>query len=80
MGNRRELLERLTRQPRLEPHVRIPHVPLDLRLRRERRDRVDHDEADRARADQDLGDLERLLPRVGLGDEEAVGLIAGEFI
>ena len=80
MGNRRELLERLTRQPRLEPHVRIPHVPLDLRLRRERATESITMRPTVPERTRILGDFERLLPRVGLGDEEAVGLIAGEFI
>ena len=42
----------------------------------ERGDRVDHEHVERARADQHVGDLERLLPRVGLGDEEVVDVDA----
>src|SRR3954468_24332679 len=63
----RELAERLTHQPGLESDVAVAHLALDLGLRRERRDRVDRDDVERARADQQLGDLERLLAVVGLG-------------
>ena len=42
----------------------------------ERRDRVDRDDVERAAADQQLGDLERLLAGVGLGDEQIVDVDA----
>jgi hypothetical protein len=56
--------------------VAVPHLALDLGLRRQRRDRVDRDDVERARADQELRDLERLLARVGLGDEQIVDVDA----
>ena len=54
----------------------VPHLALDLGLRRQRRDRVDRDDVERARADQELGDLERLFPVVGLRDEKLVDVDA----
>src|SRR5581483_6332633 len=65
-----ELPQRLAHEPRLEADVRVAHLALDLRLRRERRDGVDRDDRERARAHEELADLERLLTRVGLRDEE----------
>ena len=67
-----ELAQRLAHQPRLEADVGVPHLALDLGLRRQGGDRVDRDDVERAGADEQLGDLERLLARVGLGDEQLV--------
>jgi hypothetical protein len=52
--------------------VGVAHLALDLRLRRQRGDRVDRDDGQRAGAHEQLADLERLFPRVGLGDEQLV--------
>ena len=71
-----ELAERLRHQPRLEADVRVAHLSLDLRLRRQGGDRVDRDDGQRSRADEQLGDLERLLARVRLGDEQVVDVDA----
>src|SRR5512141_2297223 len=65
-----ELAKRLGHEARLKPHVGVPHLPLDLRLRNQRGDGVDHQDVERAAADQHFRDLEGLLPRVGLGDQE----------
>ena len=54
----------------------VAHLALDLGLRGERGDRVDRDDRQRARADEQLGDLERLLAGVGLRDEELVDVDA----
>ena len=54
----------------------VAHLALDLGPRRERGHRVDHDHVDRARADEHVGDLERLLARVGLGDQQLVDVDA----
>jgi hypothetical protein len=51
----------------------IAHVALELGLRDQRRDRVDHDDVDRSRAHQHVGDLERLLAVVGLREEQLLG-------
>ena len=56
--------------------MRVAHLALDLGLGHERRDRVDDDHVERARSDEHVGDLERLLPRVGLGDVELVDVHA----
>jgi hypothetical protein len=56
--------------------VAVPHLALDLGLGRQRRHRVDRDNVERARADEQLGDLECLLTRVGLGDEQVVDVDA----
>ena len=56
--------------------MRVAHVALDLRLRHQGGHRVDDHDVDGARADQDLADLKRLLPRVRLGDEQLVDVDA----
>ena len=56
--------------------MRVAHIALELGLGHERGDRVDHDDVDRPRADEHVCDLERLLPRVGLRDEEFVDVDA----
>ena len=71
-----ELPQRLAHQPGLQPDVGVAHLALDLRLRHERRDRVDRDDVERPGADEELRDLERLLSRVGLGDEQLVDVDA----
>ena len=54
----------------------VAHLAFELRLGDERGHGVDDDDVHRAAADQDLGDLERLLAEVGLGDEEVVDVDA----
>ena len=61
------------------PTWRLPHLALELHPRGQRGDRVDGDDVDRARADQHVDDLERLLAVVGLGDEQLVGVDADPF-
>src|SRR5512133_1864780 len=67
-----ELAQRLRHQPGLEADMAVAHLALDLGLRGQRRDRVDGDDVEGAGADQQLSDLERLLARVRLGDEQVV--------
>jgi hypothetical protein len=71
-----QLAQRLTHQTSLESDVGVTHVAFDLGPRRQRRDRVDDDDVERARADQHVGDLEGLLAGVGLGDEQVVDVDA----
>src|SRR5206468_7891169 len=71
-----QLAERLRHEPRLEAHLRIAHVALDLRARDQGSNRIDDQHVERARAHQRVGDLERLLAVVGLRDEEVLGLDA----
>jgi hypothetical protein len=55
---------------------RVAHVAVELGARHQRRHRVDHDHVHGVRAHQRLGDLQRLLARVGLGNQELVGVDA----
>ena len=71
-----ELPHRLRHQPGLQADVGVAHLALDLGARHERRHRVDDDEVERARAHEHVGDLERLLAGVGLGDEQLVDVHA----
>ena len=71
-----DLAQRLAHQPGLQADVAVAHLALDLGARHERGDRVDDDDVERAGADQHVGDLERLLAGVGLGDEQRVGVDA----
>ena len=50
----------------------IAHFAFDFGARHQRGDGIDHDHVDRARAHQRVGDLERLLAGIGLGDEQFV--------
>jgi len=54
----------------LQPHVLVSHLALDLRTRHEGCHRVDDDDVDAARSNEPLGDLERLLSGIGLGDQQ----------
>ena len=66
-----ELAQRLGHEPGLEADVGVPHLALDLGLRHERRDGVDRDDVEGRRAHEQVGDLERLLAVVGLGERGA---------
>ena len=50
----------------------IAHLALELGARHQRRDAVDHHHVDGAGADQRVRDLERLLARVRLGNQQLV--------
>ena len=54
--------------------MRVAHLALELGLGRQGGDGVDDDQVDRPGAHEHLGDVERLLARVGLRDEKLVGL------
>lgn len=68
------LAQRLAHESRLEADVAVAHLALDLGARHEGRHGVDDDDVDGARADQHVGDLERLLTGVGLRHEQGVGV------
>ena len=70
------LAQRLAHQPGLEADVAVAHLALDLGARHERGHGVDDDQVERTGADQHVGDLERLLTGVGLGDQQGVGVDA----
>ena len=54
----------------------VAHLPFDLGLRDERRDRVDRDDVEGAGAHEQVGDLEPLLAVVGLRDQQLVDVDA----
>ena len=54
----------------------VAHLAFDLGPWREGRHRVDDHHVERTRTDQHVADLERLLARVGLGDEQLVDVDA----
>jgi hypothetical protein len=54
----------------------IAHLALELGPRRQRGDGVDRHDVDGARAHEHVGDLQRLLAVVGLGDEQLVDVHA----
>jgi len=70
--DRGQLAQRLRHQPRLQAHLRLAHLALDLGSWHQRRDRVDHQHVDRARLHQGLDDLQRLLAVVRLRDEQVL--------
>ena len=73
---RGELAEGLGHEPRLQARERVAHVAVQLRARHQRGHRVDHDHVHGIGPYQGLGDLERLLAGVGLGDQQLVGVDA----
>ena len=54
--------------------MEISHIALNLRLRHERRDRVHNDDVHGTASHHGLGDLERLLTGVRLGDVKVVDI------
>ena len=58
------------------PICMSPISPSSSALGVERRDRIDHQHVDGAGAHQRIGDLERLLAGVGLGDQEVLEIDA----
>src|SRR5437764_1301273 len=71
-----ELAQRLGHEAGLEADVGVAHLPLDLGPGGEGGDRVDDQHVEGPRPDEHVGDLEGLLPRVGLGDQELVDVDA----
>src|SRR5688572_5338440 len=65
-----ELAQRLRHEARMQADVHVAHLALDLRLRRQRRDRVDHDDVDRAGAHQHVRDFQRLLAGIRLRHQQ----------
>ena len=69
-----ELAQRLAHQARLQAGLAVAHLAFELGARHQRRDRIDDQHVDRARAHQRVGDLERLLAGVGLRDQQIVDI------
>jgi hypothetical protein len=61
-----ELAQGLAHQPGLEADMGVAHLALDLGAGHQGSHRVDDQDVEGAGADQHVGDLEGLLPRVGL--------------
>ena len=60
----------------MQTHEAVAHFALDFRPRHQRRHGVHHHHVDGAGTHQRLGDLQRLLAGVGLGDEHVLDLHA----
>src|ERR1700727_1366687 len=71
-----QLAQRLAHQAGLQSWLRVAHFAFDLGPWRQRRDRVNDQHVDRARTHQGVGDFERLLAGVGLGNQEVVEIDA----
>ena len=71
-----EFAERLGHQPRLETHVRVAHLAIELSLRNESCHGVDNQDVNRAGTNQGFGNFERLFAKIGLRDEQVVGIDA----
>ena len=54
----------------------VAHLAFELGARHQGRHLVDDQDVDRAGADQRIGDLQRLLPGVRLGDQQLVDIDA----
>ena len=67
-----ELAQRLRHQARLQAHLRIAHFAFEFGFGHERGHRVHHDHVHGVRADQRLGDFQRLLAVVRLRDQQVV--------
>ena len=73
---RRQLAQRLAHQARLHAGLHVAHLAFELGLGGQGRHRVDHQHVDGARAHQRVGDLQRLLAVIGLGDQQVGDLDA----
>ena len=65
-----QLAERLAHQPRLQAHMGVAHLAFELRPGDEGGNRIHHQHVDRARTHQGVGNLQRLLAGVRLGDQQ----------
>jgi len=59
-------------QPRLQAGHAVAHLAFELGARHQRGNRIDHQHVDGARAHQGVADFQRLLPGIGLRDQEIV--------
>jgi len=72
----RHLAQGLGHQACLQTHMTVAHVALDFRLGGKRRYRVDDHDIHRARAHDHVADLQRLLARVRLADQQVLDINA----
>src|SRR5215813_3199808 len=71
-----ELAQGLAHEAGLQAGLLVAHLAFEFGARNQRGDRIDHQHVDRARADERIGDFERLLAGVGLRDQEIVDVDA----
>ncbi len=71
-----ELAQRLAHQPRLHSRQHVAHLAFDFGFRRQGGHGVDHDHVHRAGANECVGDLQRLLAGIGLGEDEFIQIDA----
>ena len=57
----------------------VAHVAFEFRLRGQGSDRIHHHKGHRARPDKGVGDLKRLLPGIGLRDQQFIQIHAKFF-
>ena len=69
-----QLAQRLAHQACLQADMAVAHLAFDLRARDQGGDRIDHQDVHRVGAHQRVADLERLLTRIGLRDDEIVDI------
>ena len=67
-----EFAQRLRHESRLKSDGGVAHLAFDFGSGNKRCDRVDYDGVDRTGAHEHIADFERLLARVGLGNEHLV--------
>ena len=72
----RQLSQRLRHEPGLQADERIAHLALNFRAGRQRRNRVDDHNVDRAGAHKRVGDLQRLLAGIRLRNQHIVDVHA----
>ena len=72
--DRRQLPQRLRHQTRLQAHMAVSHVTVNLRLRHKRCHRVHYDDIHRAGTHHGLRDLQRLLTAIRLGYVKVVDI------
>ena len=71
-----QLAQRLAHQAGLQAGQRIAHLALDFGARRQRGNRIDHQNVDGAGAHQRVADFQRLLAGVGLRDQQVLEIDA----
>jgi len=72
MDNTSELAHGLRHQTRLQAHLGLTHIPIDLCLGHQGRYRVHHHDIECPTAHQHIGDFQSLFTTIGLRDEEVV--------
>ena len=70
------LRKRLAHQPRLTARLHVAHLAFKFGARHESGHRVDHQHVDRAGAHQRVGDFQRLLAGIRLGDQQFIDIHA----